>query len=63
MFSIRVNELFEPIVLQKKKSDGFLHFLKEFSWETDLWVTLGEFTVKTQNWEGKSVYNWKSVIR
>ena len=45
LFSIRVKELFEPIVLWKK-GDGFLLFLKAFSWETDLWVTLGDFTVK-----------------
>ena len=32
-----------------------------FSWETDLWVTLDDFTVKTQIWEGKSVFNWKSI--
>ena len=37
-FSIRVNELFEPIVL-RRKGDGCLLFLKAFSWETDLWVT------------------------
>ena len=29
-----------------KKGDWFLLFLKAFSWETDLWVTLGDFTVK-----------------
>ena len=28
------------------KEDGFLLFLKAFSWETDLWVTQGDFTVK-----------------
>ena len=31
---------------KKKKRGGFLLFLKAFSWETDLWVTLGDFTVK-----------------
>ena len=51
LFSIRVKDLFEPIVLQKKKKkkkkgDGVLLFLKAFSWETDLWVTLGDFMVK-----------------
>ena len=45
LFSIRVKEIFEPIVL-RKKGDGFLLFLKAFSWETDLPVTLGDFTVK-----------------
>ena len=42
LFSIRVKELFEPIVL-RRKADGIL---KAFSWETDLWVTLADFTVK-----------------
>ena len=33
LFSIRVKELFEPIVLKKKeKSDRFELFLKAFSW-------------------------------
>ena len=45
IFSIRVNELFEAIVL-RKKGDGFLLFLKALSWGTDLWVTLGDFIVK-----------------
>ena len=45
LFSIRIKELSEPIVLRKKGA-GFLLFLKAFSWETDLWVTLGDFTVK-----------------
>ena len=41
LFSIRVKELFEPIVVlpqkqnKKKKSDRFLLFLKAFSCETD----------------------------
>ena len=46
LFLIRVKELFEPIVLRKKKATGLLVFLKAFSWETDLWVTLGDFKVK-----------------
>ena len=29
-----------------QKADGFLLFLKAFSWKLDLWVTLGDFTVK-----------------
>ena len=45
LFSIRIKEMLEPIVL-RNKCDGFLLFLKAFSWETDLWVTLGDFTVK-----------------
>ena len=52
LFSIRVKELFEPIVLL---------FSKAFSWETDLWVTLGDFIVKTQNLEGRSALNSKST--
>ena len=31
---------------KKKKKTGFLLFLIAFSWETDVWVTLGDFTVK-----------------
>ena len=60
LFSIRVKELFEPIVL-RKKCRRVLLFSKTFSWEIDFWVTLDDFTVKTQNWEGKSVFNWKSI--
>ena len=45
LFSIRVKELFEPTVLHRK-ADGFLLVFKAFSWEPDLWVTLGDFTVK-----------------
>ena len=33
-------------MILRKKGDGFLLLLKAFSWETDLWVTLGDFTVK-----------------
>ena len=32
----------------KKKGNRFLLFLKTFSWETDFWVTLGDFTVKNK---------------
>ena len=38
LFSIRVNELFEPLIL-RKIGDGFLLFLKASSWDTYLWVT------------------------
>ena len=41
MFSIRVKELFESIVV-RKKATGF----EAFSWETDIWVTLCDFTAK-----------------
>ena len=37
LLSFRVKELFELIVL-RKEADGFLLYLKTFSWETDLWV-------------------------
>ena len=62
MFSIRVKELFEPIVL-RKKGDGFLLFLKAFSWETDLWVTLGDFTAENKKIGKGNLYlteNWLS---
>ena len=51
LFSVRVKELFEPINLRKKKGDGFLLFLKAFSWETDITVTLGDFVVKNAKLE------------
>ena len=50
----------------KKKNDGILFFLKAFSWEPDLWETLGDFTPKTnkkkkkkktQNWGEKFIFN------
>ena len=28
---------------------------KTISWETDLWVMLGDFEINMENWEGKSV--------
>ena len=46
LFSIRIKELFAPIVCENKKGDGLLFCLKAFSWETDLWLTLSDFTVK-----------------
>ena len=42
---------------KQNKKDRFLLFLKALSWETDLWVTLGDFAVKAQNWEGKFVFH------
>ena len=44
-----MKEFFEPMVSEKKKkkkNDGFLLVSKPFSRETDLWVTLGDFTLK-----------------
>ena len=46
LFSVGIKELIELIVLWKK-ADGFLFFLKTLSSETDLLVTLTDFTVKT----------------
>ena len=68
LFSIRVKKLLEPIVLWKKnknknknkKGDGFLLFLKAFSWETNLWVTLGDFTVKNAKLGKEICISWKS---
>ena len=45
----------------EKYAYGFLLLLKAYSWETDLLLTLGDFTVKTQNWEVKSVFNCKWI--
>ena len=57
LFSIRVKGLFEPTVFHRK-GDGCLLFLKAFSWETNLWVTIVDFVFKKiQNWEGKSVFS------
>ena len=36
LFSIRVKELFEPIVFKKKKAPGFCSFYKIFLEKTDL---------------------------
>ena len=46
LFSIRVKENIWTYSFLRKQGDKFLLFLKVFSWETDLWVMLGEFTVK-----------------
>ena len=59
LFSVRVKELFEPIVL-RKKGYRFLLFLKAFSWETDLWVMLGDFTVKNAKL-GREVCIWLKI--
>ena len=36
-------------------------FLINIFCKTDLWVTVGNLMVKTQNWEWKSAFNWKSI--
>ena len=53
LFSIRVKELFEPIVWNKRRR--VLALLKAFSWETDLWVMLGDFTVKKNAKLGRQI--------
>ena len=50
LFSIRVKKSVWVYSL-RKKGDGFLLFFKAFSWETDLWVTLRDFTVKNAKLE------------
>ena len=56
LFSIRVKELFEPTVMTvlQRQVNGFLVYLKLFSWEPESWVTLGNFCAKKrQNCKGK----------
>ena len=60
LFSIRVKELFEPIVFSKK-SDGFLLFLRAVSWEPDFWISLGDFALKNVKMGKKSVFNYKFI--
>ena len=55
LFSTRVKELFEPIVLREKKRRDFALFKSIFLKNRSL--SKGDFTVKTQNWEGKCVFN------
>ena len=38
---------------QTNKANGFLLFLKAFSWEADLWVRLGDFTLKKKHKQKK----------
>ena len=48
---------------KKAKGDGFLLFLKAFSWEADLLVTLGDFTVKKRKIGKRNLYlseNWSN---
>ena len=54
LFSTKVKELFEPIyIVLQRNADGLLLFLKALSWETDLWVTLRNFTVKNPKLGGE----------
>ena len=61
LFSIRVKGLFEPIAL-RNKADRFLLFLKAFSWESNLRVTLDDFGKKHKIWKGNLYLteNWLS---
>ena len=61
LFSSRVKELFEPIVL-RRKGDGFLLFLKAFSSETILKVTLGDFAVKKRKIGKGNLYLTKNRL-
>ena len=45
----------------RKKTRKVFALFKSISCETDLWVTLGDVAVKTQNLEGKSEFNWKLI--
>ena len=59
----------------KKEVTGFCSLKKKtFSWEIDLWVTLGDFTVKKPANLGskilenskigkENIFNWKSIYR
>ena len=40
----------------RKKANGSLLFLKAFSRETDLWVTLGDFREKNPAKLGKEIF-------
>ena len=60
MFSIRVKELSEPIVLWKKNPMGLNFFIGIFLRNRSL--TNGRwFYGKRQNWKGKYLFNWKSL--
>ena len=58
-FHLRVKESFKLIVSWKRGM--LLLFLKAFSCNTNLWITLGDFTITTQNLEGECVLKWKSI--
>ena len=56
LFLIRVKELFEPLVVRKEKATGFFAIFKSFL-EKPIITAIGDVTVKTQNWGGKSIFN------
>ena len=60
MCLIRGKGLLEPIV-QQTKADEFLLFLKAFSCETDLWVTLGYFMFEGMNGNLYATESWSGV--
>ena len=45
MLSIRAKELFKALVLWRI-GDGCVLFLEASYWETDFWVTVGDFALK-----------------
>ena len=59
LYSIRVKELSEPIVLWRK-AEGLALFIRIFSRNRSSDATWF-YGKKRQNWEGKSVFNWKSI--
>ena len=50
-------------VFAQKKGDKFLLFLKAFSWETDLWVTVGDFTAKNGKSGKRNLYVTENQLR
>ena len=62
MFSFRVKELFETIVLREEKAIVFSLF-KSISWETDLWVTLGDFYGKKPKIRKRNLYTENQLSR
>ena len=47
---MRLKQLFEPLVW--RKGDGCLLSWKAFSWETDIWIMLGNFALKRKIGKG-----------
>ena len=41
----------------EKKGDGLLLFIKAFSWDTDLWVMLGDFKGEKSKLGKRNVFN------
>ena len=56
-------QLFEPIVLEKKRRQVFAFFKSIFLIIRSLNIVRWFYGKKTQNWEGKSVLNWKLILK